>query len=127
MPKSKRKSIYPTSLLRPVASMLRSSLKKLELRRKDIEKDDPFNDPSRTLSNASPDTDAEEQFGHARAAAIREQLDRKMIQTRRALSMVRLGNYGTCSNCGKMIDTDRLMIYPEATHCVKCKAKKEKK
>ena len=35
--------------------------------------------------------------------------------------------YGICEDCGKMIDTDRLMIYPEATLCVSCEAKKEKK
>ena len=45
------------------------------------------------------------------------------VQIRKALTRVRLGTYGTCEDCGKMIDTDRLMIYPEATLCVACTAK----
>jgi DnaK suppressor protein len=76
--------------------------------------------------NASPDTDAAEQFGHARVSAIKEQLDKKMIQTKKALARVKIGKYGICEDCGKMIDTDRLMIYPEATLCVKCETKREK-
>ena len=77
------------------------------------------------IDNASPDTDAAEQFGHARASAIKEQLDRKIIQTKKALSMVKIGKYGICEDCAKMIDTDRLMIYPEATLCASCQKKRE--
>jgi len=83
-------------------------------------------DESRVSDNASPDTDAAEQFGHARTSAIRDQLDRKIIQTKKALARVKIGNYGICEDCGEMIDTDRLMIYPEATLCANDAAKKEK-
>lgn len=118
---------YPARLLMPVAKMLKSQIKYLERSKKKIEKDDPFRDVNRITDNAAPDADAEEQFGHARNAAIREQLDRKIIQTRRALARIKVGRYGICENCGNMINTDRLMIYPEATLCVKCESNKEKK
>ena len=116
---------FPAKLLVPVGAFLRDQLKKLEKRKKDIEKEDPFGDTSRLVDNASPDADAAEQFGHARTSAIKEQLDKKIIQTRKALSRVKVGNYGICEDCKQMIDTDRLMVYPEATFCASCQAKRE--
>lgn len=125
--KKKRQVIkFPANLLKPVAVFLRGKLKKLEKRKKDIDSEDPFKDKSRTSDNASPDTDAAEQFGHARTSALKTHLDKKMIQTRKALSRVKVGKYGICEDCGEMIDTDRLMVYPEATFCVSCEKKREK-
>lgn len=115
----------PAKLLVPVGTFLKDQLKKLEKRRKSIESEDPFSDESRVTDNAAPDTEAEEQFGHARTSAIKEQLDRKIIQTRKALARVRVGKYGVCENCGEMIDTDRLMIRPEATYCIACEKEQE--
>jgi len=117
---------FPAKLLAPVGHFLQGKLKLLEKRKKDIEKEDPFADASRINDNASPDTDAAEQFGHARSSAIKRELNRKIVQTKTALARVKLGKYGICADCGEMIDTDRLMIYPEATVCAKCQAKKEK-
>jgi RNA polymerase-binding transcription factor DksA len=117
---------FPANLIAPVGKFLQGRLKRLEKRKKVIEKEDPFRNTSRVTDNASPDTDAAEQFGHARVSAIKEQLDKKMIQTKKALARVKIGKYGICEDCGKMIDTDRLMIYPEATLCVKCETKREK-
>ena len=73
----------------PVGKFLQTKLKKLEKRKKVIEKEDPFKDFSRTKDNASPDTDAAEQFGHARTSAIRTQLDKKIIQTKKAMGRVK--------------------------------------
>lgn len=126
--KTKKTTVkYPAKLLKPVGDFLQDKLKMLEKRKREVEEEDPFADPGRISNNASPDTDAAEQFGHARTAAIKDQLDRKIIQTRKALSRIRVGTYGVCEVCGKMIDTDRLMIYPEATLCAKDSARQEKK
>ncbi len=118
---------YPAKILAPVGKFLQDRLKVLERRRKDIAEEDPFSDSSRVSDNASPDTDAAEQFGHARTSAIKEQLDRKIIQTKKALARVKVGKYGICEECGEMIDTDRLMIYPEATLCARDAKRAEKK
>ena len=130
---SKRKSStvknvinFPSKLLSPVAGFLQDKLHLLEKRRNEIDEDDPFKDTSRLIDNASPDADAAEQFGHARASALKEQLDRRIIQTRKALTRIKIGKYGICEDCGQMIDTDRLMICPEATLCAKDQAKREK-
>ena len=117
---------FPSMLLTPVAKFLMSRLKTLKKTRKEVASDDPFRDTARLIDNASPDSDAAEQFGHAKTVAVKEQIDRMIIQTRKALARIRIGKYGICEDCGRMIDTDRLVIYPEATLCAKDKARREK-
>lgn len=115
----------PSRLLTPIGDFLKAQLRRLEWRRTEIEEDDPFSG-GRSDNHASPDTGAAEQFGHARVEAMKRELDRRIVQTRKALTRVKIGKYGICENCGNMIDTDRLVIYPEATFCVKCEAKRER-
>jgi len=117
---------FPSNILKPVGDYLSAQLHILIKRKKDIEKEDPFADTSRVMDNASPDTDAAEQFGHARTSALKSQLDRQIIQVHKALTRVRIGKYGICEDCGQMIDTERLMAYPQATLCTNCQAKREK-
>lgn len=117
---------FPSSILTPVGNFLQRRLKLLEKRKKEITKEDPFKDPSRVTDNAAPDTEADEQFGHARVSALRKEINRAAIQIRKALTRIRIGKYGICEECGKMIDTDRLIVYPEATLCAKDAAKREK-
>lgn len=117
---------FPQKVLEPVGNFLKARLSVLRKRKKDVEGEDPFSDSSRVLDNASPDTDAAEQFGHARSSAIKQEITRKIIQTKKALSRLRIGKYGICEVCGQMIDTERLMIYPETTLCASDAAKKEK-
>lgn len=127
--KTKQKKIglsFPASVVKPVFNFLSAKLNKLQKTKKEVEKEDPFKDTSRILDNASPDTDAAEQFGHASNSAVKQQLDRAIVQTRKALTRIKLGKYGICEECGLMIDTDRLVIYPEATLCAKDAAKREK-
>ena len=96
------------------------------MRRSSLERDDPFVS-GRSDNFASPDTTAAEQFGHARSEAMRRELERKTIQIRKALSRIRIGVYGICESCGKMIDTDRLVVFPETTVCIDCERKAESK
>ena len=117
--------MFPARLLSPVGTFLQNRLRSLQEKKKKIEKEDPFKDTTRILDNASPDTDAAEQFGHARVLAIRKSISISIIQTRKALSRLRIGKYGICEECGKMIDTDRLIVYPDATLCAEDAAKKE--
>ena len=124
--KSDKTVKFPSSLLKPVGDFLTASLVALKINKRKIATEDPFNDKQRTLDNAAPDTEAEEQFGHARVTAIKDELNRKSDQIKKALQRVKQGKYGICEDCGKMIDTDRLAIFPEATMCVSCEKKREK-
>lgn len=122
--KTKTTTKFPKNLLEPVSEFLSNQLKNLERRKKNVDDSDPFNDETRLGNNSALDTEAEEQFGHSMSTAIKDQLDRRIIQTRKALTRIKLGKYGSCEVCGKMIDTDRLMVYPDATKCISCESKK---
>jgi RNA polymerase-binding transcription factor DksA len=117
---------FPASVLVPVSNFLSARLNTLKKRKTEISKEDPVKDMSRTLDNAAPDIEADEQFGHARTSAINKEITRGMVQIRKALTSIKLGKYGICEECGQMIDTDRLLIYPEATLCAKDARKREK-
>jgi RNA polymerase-binding transcription factor DksA len=122
----KRRLGFPVKILKPVANFLSQEIIRLERKKKDIAREDPFNDTKRIIDNAAPDTDIAEQIGHERVKALEGQINRKLIQLKKALAMIKIGRYGVCEKCGKMIDTERLMIMPEATICVSCEKKKEK-
>jgi RNA polymerase-binding transcription factor DksA len=124
-PQSKTKG-FPLKILQPVANFLTQEVLRLERKKKSIAQEDPFADSARISDNASPDTDMVEQIGHARVKALEGQINRKLIQIKKALTRIKIGKYGLCEKCGKMIDTDRLMIVPESTLCVTCEKKKEK-
>ena len=117
---------FPSNVLTPVANFLTARLHILEKRKKEIAKEDPFADPSRVDDNAAPDTEADEQFGHARTSAIRDAIAKNIVDIRKALTMIKLGKYGICEECGQMIDTARLVANPSATLCAKDAAKREK-
>lgn len=117
---------FPSNLLIPVAHFLTARLHMLEKRKKEIAKEDPFADVSRVDDNAAPDIEADEQFGHARTSAIRDALTKNIIDIRKALTMIKIGKYGICEECGQMIDTSRLIAFPEATLCARDAAQKEK-
>lgn len=126
MAKDKKQIKYPEEVLKPVKAHLLSRLFGLEKRKKEIAETDPFNDTSRLDDNAAIDADAAEQIEHMNVSALKSSIDRSLIQIRKALARVRVGKYGICERCGKMIDTDRLMIMPETTVCMDCEKKREK-
>ncbi len=117
---------FPAKIVAPVANFLKARLAVLEKRKKVFDEEDPFKNTSRVSDNAATDIEADEQFGHARVSALKSEVSRKIIQTRKALTRIKVGKYGICEDCGNMIDTDRLMVYPEATLCAKDAARREK-
>lgn len=117
---------FPSNVLIPVANFLTARLHVLEKRKKEISKEDPFADTSRVDDNAAPDIEADEQFGHARTSAIKKEISTSIVSVRKALTRIKLGKYGICEECGQMIDTARLVAFPEATLCAKDARKLEK-
>jgi len=118
---------FPKNLIDPIGRFLRKEEEKLKERKKKLDKEDPFKDPDRILDNAAIDTDASEQFGHVNVEGLRKEIDKTLIQIRKALTRIKIGKYGICEDCGKMIDTDRLMVFPAATKCVLCEKKESGK
>ncbi len=122
----KRMIAFPIKILRPIEQYLNSMRRKLEQRRQAIRMEDPFSDPGRVDDNAATDADAAEISGHDRAEALRTEVERRLITIRKALTKIKLGRYGLCEKCGKMIDTDRLAANPAAELCIDCAKKREK-
>lgn len=117
---------FPARVLGPIKDFLAKEQRRLLRRKADLVKQDPFEDVRRVSDNAAADMDAVEQVGHERVEAMKKEVERKLIQIKKALTSIRIGKYGICEKCGRMIDTDRLMVMPEATVCVACEKKKEK-
>jgi DnaK suppressor protein len=103
---------------------LETELLKLKRTKKNLKESDPFTDENRTLEN-SVEEDLDEQIGHFDNEIKARFLNKRIVQLRKALTRIKIGKYGMCESCGRMIDTERLAINPEATTCVKCEKEKE--
>lgn len=114
----------PARFLSPIKKFLEAELLRMKRTKKNMEKSDPFTDETRTLEN-SVEEDLDEQIGHFDNQIKIHFLTKRIVQLRKALTRMKLGKYGICESCGKMIDTERLAINPEATTCVKCQNEKE--
>lgn len=117
---------FPKDVLSQIKSYLEKKNRDTEQKLKDLKREDPFEDKTRLLDRASDDTEAQSKAGHERVAALQHQMSMALVQTRKALTKIKIGKYGICENCGKMIDTDRLAAMPTATLCVSCERKREK-
>ncbi len=117
---------FPKNVLVQIGTYLEARKKELEARKSKIKKEDPFEDKTRLMDRASDDSEAQNKAGHERAEALRRQMDMALIETRKALTKIKIGKYGICESCGKMIDTDRLAAIPTAVLCLNCEKKKEK-
>ena len=115
---------FPRNLLKPVEDFLKQNEKKLLNQKKELEKEDPYANVDRVNDNAAIDAEAAEESGHERVSALKGEIDKALIEIRKTMSRIRIGKYGVCENCQKMIDTDRLAIKPTATLCIKCEMKK---
>lgn len=116
---------FPANILRPLQNYLRKEEKKLEKQKTEISQEDPFKQTDRVNNNAAVDEDAAEQTGHERISVFVQEINKALISVRKALARIRVGRYGVCEGCGKMIDTDRLAVNPTAEYCLSCASKRK--
>lgn len=114
----------PKKLLDPIRIFLEKELVKMKRTEKKLRKSDPFKDSTRANEN-SMEEDLDEQIGHFDTQVKANFIKKQIIQLRKALTMIKMGKYGVCESCGKMIDTDRLAVKPDATICIKCEKERE--
>ncbi len=120
-----KKSIkFPMSVLVPIQDFLLGEQSRLKMQKQKLDVEDPFADPRHADDNADIGTDAAEGVGHERVELIKMEVDKMLINIRKALARIKVGKYGVCANCGKMIDTDRLAINPTAEFCMDCEKKR---
>lgn len=116
---------FPRSVLLPLIKYLKGEKTRLKEAKNELKKEDPFIAGNRDNDN-SVDSDVAENVEHDRSSAMRRQVTRSIIEIKKTLSRIKLGRYGVCANCGKMIDTDRLSVKPTAEFCMPCEALKER-
>lgn len=121
---SNAKISFPEKLISPIRRFLEGELMKMKRTEKQIKMADPFKDENRSMSN-SDEEDVDEQIGHFDAEVKVSFVKKQIVQLRKALTRIKIGRYGICERCNKMIDTDRLAIKPEATICIKCEKESE--
>lgn len=117
---------FPANVLAQIQKYLEERRAQTEHRISDLKKEDPFEDKGRLLDNATDDAEAHQKANHERTQALIGQMNMVLIETRKALARIKIGNYGICEKCRRMIDTDRLAAIPTATFCLNCEKKKEK-
>lgn len=117
---------FPRKVLEPLIGYLKNEEKRLVKTKKRLSKEDPFRAGKREDDDASIDSEVMEQVIHDQADAERGEANRALINIRKTLSRIKIGKYGICESCGKMIDTDRLAIKPTAEYCVSCEIEVEK-
>jgi DnaK suppressor protein len=116
---------FPSDVLDELRKHLEEEKKNTNERIIELSKQDPFSDPDRANDNAASDSEASEESSHDRYAAIVEELNARISEIDEALGRIANNTYGYCTNCKKMIDTDRLAILPTATLCLTCEQAKK--
>jgi len=114
---------FPAKLLAPLRKYLQHEQMKLMKSKSELKREDPFSDSLRVDDNADIGKEAAEQFGHHRSEALRSEVDKILINIRKTLTKIKIGKYGSCEKCGRLIDTDRLAINPTAELCMDCQRK----
>lgn len=118
---------FPSDILKTIKEHFEEEKRTLTERVSELAKQDPFANPERTNDNAASDMEASEESDHDRVAAMVDELKAKLQGVEEALVRIEQGTYGSCVECGNMIDTDRLSILPMATLCLSCEHKKSAK
>ena len=120
------KTGIPFNVLKPLFGYLKGEEKRLKEVKESLKKEDPYKMKNRDEDN-SLDADVAEQVDHERSSALRRELSKSIINIKKTMARIRIGRYGICEKCGKMIDTDRLAIKPTAEYCISCEKSFEKK
>lgn len=115
---------FPSRLTKSIKDFLEKRLLELKHSEKKLKASDPFSDLDRTGNN-SLEEDLDEQIGHFEVEVKASFIKKQIVQIRKALTRLKIGRYGICEKCGKMINTDRLAVRPEATICVNCEKDRE--
>ena len=123
--KEDKKTFFPLNVLQPLRNYLKGEEVRLKKTKQDLRKADPFIMGNREEDN-SVDADVMENVEHDTSSALRKQVSKSIVEVRKTLTRIKLGKFGLCSKCGKMIDTDRLAIKPTAEYCMPCEKKLEK-
>lgn len=115
---------FPSRLTKGIEAFLHHKLIDLKKEEKTLKENDPFSDQQRTGNN-SLEEDVDEQIGRFETEVKISFIKKQIVEVRKALTRLKIGKYGICEKCHKMIDTDRLAVKPDTTLCVNCAKERE--
>lgn len=77
--------------------------------------------PNREDSTKEEEADETQEYDNL--LSLEHSLEVKLRDVEIALEKITKGNYGSCSNCSKPIEEQRLRAFPEAKLCIECNKK----
>ena len=87
-----------------------------------VELGQPIESPGQ-MTYGSQAAAASQVFEQQRDLALRDRSRLELSRVEAALRSIDDGTYGTCTNCGNPIGTERLEAIPWAPHCIDCARK----
>ncbi len=119
-----KKQEVPKSFLASIRNILSSQEKRVAREKERLAKESLAARPE-IGSIRSPEfvEEATEGMSQERLEAERGILEKLLMETRLALSKIKIGKYGICENCAQPIDRPRLKVYPQARYCLDCEKK----
>lgn len=112
--------------IKTIASKIEVQRKQVLARLGRLRREDPFANEDRSII-VEPGTDAAALSGHERTVILEIRLKGDLAEIEAALKKIKKGTYGSCERCGKVIDSKRLEVKPQALYCLKCEGEIEKK
>ncbi len=74
--------------------------------------------PNRENGNMEEEADEVQEYDNL--LSLEHNLELRLKDVNLALEKMKEGKYGKCEKCGKEIEQERLLAYPEAKLCMKC-------
>ena len=74
--------------------------------------------PNREDGNMEEEADETQEYDNL--LSLEHSLELKLRDVNVALEKIKKGDYGKCEKCGKEIEEERLLAYPEARLCIEC-------
>lgn len=121
----KRSGFFPPKFLQQVWKVLSMEERRLAREKERLVKEDVVLH-SADLAATKPAEfidEATEGISHERVEMEKGILGKVLMETRLALSKIKIGKYGVCENCAKKIERARLEAYPQARYCLDCEKK----
>ncbi|MDP3900992.1 MAG: TraR/DksA C4-type zinc finger protein [bacterium] len=97
---------------------LESELSRFAKKDKDIEGDWDTKYPRTKEGDLEDAADEVEQY--STMLPIEFSLEKQLQEVKGALERIKKGSYGICETCGKQIEKEKLLAYPETRICLSC-------
>ncbi|HLD96244.1 MAG TPA: TraR/DksA C4-type zinc finger protein [Patescibacteria group bacterium] len=122
--KNKAGKLVPARLLDKARKDLTAQENRLAQEKERLGKESLVSRPEvGSLPSAEFVEQATEGLSQERIAVEQGILEKLLMETRLALSKMKIGKYGICENCGQPIERSRLKVYPQARYGLDCEKK----